>query len=266
MKKRFETTLPLAGALLVCAGVAWGQDKPAGYPNKAIRIISSVQPGAGGDTMARIVAQIISDKWGTNVVVDNRSGAGGTIASELVARSTPDGYTLYSQGESLLIQGATKRVPFDAPELVGTTAQPALVGKGAGYEVFAVRWPSFGDVHGEGLLLVPTGTKVADVVAIPDADQTPEQLVGLATGIPAASQFARRLAESGCRACRSSSRICSKPRAVSAGVTTTSKVVMIFSLLWCVPCGASACMRARASGIGGWFSRAPRPAVCRRNV
>jgi dienelactone hydrolase len=91
------------------------------------------------------------------------------------------------------------RVPFEAPELVGTTAQPALVGRGKGYEVFAVRWPAFGDVHGEGLLLVPTGKKVADVVAIPDADQTPEQIVGLMEGVPAESQFARRLAESGCR-------------------------------------------------------------------
>jgi dienelactone hydrolase len=93
------------------------------------------------------------------------------------------------------------RVSFDAPELVGTTAQPALVGKGDGYEIFAVRWPAFGDVHGEGLLLVPTGDrkKVADVVAIPDADQTPEQIVGLVDGVPKESQFARRLAESGCR-------------------------------------------------------------------
>ena len=92
------------------------------------------------------------------------------------------------------------RVPFDAPELVATTAQPALVGRGTGYEVFAVRWPSVGRVHGEGLLLVPTGKKkVADVVAIPDADQTPEQLVGLMPGVPEKSQFARRLAESGCR-------------------------------------------------------------------
>jgi dienelactone hydrolase len=92
------------------------------------------------------------------------------------------------------------RVPFDAPELVGTTAQRALVGKGDGYEVFAVRWPAFGDVHGEGLLLVPTGKKpVAHLVAIPDADQTPEQIVGLVKGVPRESQFARRLAESGCR-------------------------------------------------------------------
>jgi dienelactone hydrolase len=91
------------------------------------------------------------------------------------------------------------RVPFDGPELVGTTAQPALVGRGAGYEIFAVRWPAFGDVHGEGLLLVPTGKKAADVVAIPDADQLPEQFVGLVPGVPAEAQFARRLAESGCR-------------------------------------------------------------------
>ncbi|MBT4498916.1 MAG: hypothetical protein HOC74_14400, partial [Gemmatimonadetes bacterium] len=63
------------------------------------------------------------------------------------------------------------RVRFEAPELIGTTEQSALVGRGEGYEVFAVRWPAFGDVYGEGLLLVPTkGEPVADVVAIPDAD------------------------------------------------------------------------------------------------
>jgi dienelactone hydrolase len=92
------------------------------------------------------------------------------------------------------------RVPFDAPELVDTTDRPALVGRDDAFEAFAVRWPSVGDVHGEGLLLVPTGRpKVADVVAIPDADQTPEQVSGLAAGVAAESQFARRLAESGCR-------------------------------------------------------------------
>jgi len=92
------------------------------------------------------------------------------------------------------------RVPFEAPELVGTTDRPALIGRGEGYEVYAVRWPAFGDVHGEGLLLVPTGrAKAADVVAVPDAGQTPEQLAGLAPGVQPASQFARRLAEGGCR-------------------------------------------------------------------
>jgi dienelactone hydrolase/type 1 glutamine amidotransferase/nicotinamidase-related amidase len=92
------------------------------------------------------------------------------------------------------------RIPFDGPELVGTTAQPALVGKGDGFDVYAIRWPAFGDVHGEGLLLAPTGRKpVADLVAIPDADQLPEQIAGLVEGVPPESQFARRLAEAGCR-------------------------------------------------------------------
>jgi dienelactone hydrolase len=92
------------------------------------------------------------------------------------------------------------RMPFDAPELVGTTAEPALVGRADTYDVYAARWPAFGDVTGEGLLLVPTrGKPVADVVAVPDAGQSPEQLAGLVEGVAPESQLARRLAESGCR-------------------------------------------------------------------
>jgi len=92
------------------------------------------------------------------------------------------------------------RVPLDGFELAGTTAQPALLAEGNGYQVFTVRWAAFGEVHGEGLLLVPTGReRAAEVIALPDADQTPEMLAGLTGGVPAASQFARRLAEAGCR-------------------------------------------------------------------
>jgi dienelactone hydrolase len=91
------------------------------------------------------------------------------------------------------------RVTFDAPELLGTTVAPALVARGANYQVFAVRWPAFGDVTGEGLLLTPLRKPLADVIAIADADQTPEMLAGLAPGVPVESQFARRLCESGCR-------------------------------------------------------------------
>ncbi len=92
------------------------------------------------------------------------------------------------------------RVSFDALELLGTTSQPAMVGQGAGYKVFAVRWPVIGDIHGEGLLLTPVNREpVADVIAIPDADLTPEAIAGLIEGIPPSSQYARRLAESGCR-------------------------------------------------------------------
>lgn len=92
------------------------------------------------------------------------------------------------------------RAPLIELELAATTSQPALLGKGKQYEIFKVRWPAFGDVYGEGLLLEPAGGKMlAQVIAIPDADQTPEQLVGLAEGIPPQLQFARRLAEQGYR-------------------------------------------------------------------
>ena len=61
-----------------------------------------------------------------------------------------------------------------------------------------MRWPVFEGVFGEGLFLEPKGPPVACVVAIPDADQTPEMLAGLAPGLAPERQFARRLAENGC--------------------------------------------------------------------
>ena len=75
----------------------------------------------------------------------------------------------------------------------------AHVATGDGFRAYTVRWPVFRGVEGEGLLLVPTAAPVADVVALPDCDWTPEMLVGLQPGIPSEAQFARRLAESGCR-------------------------------------------------------------------
>jgi dienelactone hydrolase len=85
-------------------------------------------------------------------------------------------------------------------EVTATPGQSSPRGRGQNYEVYAVRWPAFGDVTGEGLLLTPAhGLPIANVIAIPDADQTPEQLAGLTGGISPESQFARRLAESGCR-------------------------------------------------------------------
>ena len=92
------------------------------------------------------------------------------------------------------------RVPAAPPELLATPRHSSLVASGSGYEVHAIRWAAIAGVHGEGLLLQPTGRDpLASVVAIPDADQTPEQLVGLAPGLPPDAQFARKLAEQGCR-------------------------------------------------------------------
>jgi dienelactone hydrolase len=92
-----------------------------------------------------------------------------------------------------------ERVPFADLELIASLSQSARIAAGSGYRVLTVRWPVLRGVHGEGLLLQPDGQPAADVVALADCDQTPEQLVGLAPGLEPSAQFARRLAESGCR-------------------------------------------------------------------
>ena len=90
-----------------------------------------------------------------------------------------------------------ERLSFESPLLEATVAQSALVASGTGYKVYTVRWPVLEGVDGEGLLLEPDGQAVASVVALPDADWTPEMLVGLTPGVPPRAQFARRLAEIG---------------------------------------------------------------------
>lgn len=77
--------------------------------------------------------------------------------------------------------------------------QPAILATSDTFDVLAVRWPVCGEIEGEGLLLLPKGEIRGNVIAIPDASQTPEQLVGLEEGIPEIDQFARRLAENGIR-------------------------------------------------------------------
>lgn len=64
------------------------------YPAKPIRVMVPYAPGSTTDTLARFVSQHLTEQWGQAVVVDNRAGAGGNIATELVAHAAPDGYTL----------------------------------------------------------------------------------------------------------------------------------------------------------------------------
>ena len=66
----------------------------SGFPSKPVRLVVGFVPGGGADTAARLAAQKLYESWGQQVVVDNRAGAGGNTAAEIVAKSTPDGYTL----------------------------------------------------------------------------------------------------------------------------------------------------------------------------
>ena len=92
------------------------------------------------------------------------------------------------------------RTAFAGLQLDGTTATSSLVGQTDRITIHAVSWPAFRDVTGTGLLLEPRGRDVmANVVAIPDSGQIPEQIAGLSLGLTPELQYARRLAESGCR-------------------------------------------------------------------
>jgi len=89
------------------------------------------------------------------------------------------------------------RVAFSSPDVIEGDGHPRF--DGDAIEVRSVRWPAFGDVTGEGLRIAPRGGGASRglAVVIPDADQTPEQLAGLAPGLPPERQLARRLAEGG---------------------------------------------------------------------
>jgi len=101
------------------------------------------------------------------------------------------------------------RLPFAAPEIVVGVGSDSVIAQSEKFTVQAIRWPVLSDpspqgaglpsIYGEGLLLTPKGDVVANMIVLPDADQTPEQMCGLAEGIAEESQVARHLAEAGCR-------------------------------------------------------------------
>ncbi|MDD4017564.1 MAG: hypothetical protein PHV28_06425 [Kiritimatiellae bacterium] len=90
------------------------------------------------------------------------------------------------------------RVPFNDLELPGTTGHDSKLAETGVCAIHAVRWPVLAGVNGEGLLLEPKEKVKARIIVVPDADQTPEMLAGLAEGVAPVSQVALRLARLGC--------------------------------------------------------------------
>lgn len=105
-----------------CAGAVFASmlhaaqsaDSAATYPNKPIRMIVPFAAGAGTDTTARTIAQKLGEKWGHQVVVDNRTGAGGAIGVDFTAKANPDGYTICIISASISVNTATNpSLPYD---------------------------------------------------------------------------------------------------------------------------------------------------------
>ncbi|MEO1982957.1 MAG: dienelactone hydrolase family protein, partial [Fuerstiella sp.] len=108
-----------------------------------------------------------------------------------------------------ILGGRDERMSFDSPEIVATVDDRGVVAAGDRFKAYEIRWPVLADpaptaknlasIYGEGLLLIPKGTSIGNVVAIPDADQSPEQICGFVDGVPPEAQFARRAVEAGFR-------------------------------------------------------------------
>ena len=87
---RLNAVLSLLAALCLPVSAAVAQD----YPTKPVTLVVPFPPGGGNDALARVVAERLSRTLGQQVVVENRGGAGGTIATRAVSKSAPDGYTI----------------------------------------------------------------------------------------------------------------------------------------------------------------------------
>lgn len=118
-------------ALALAGAAAQAQERPAGYPKKPIRIVIGIAPGGGLDTMTRLGAQKLSERWGQSVIVDNRPGGGTVIGMDLVAQAQPDGYTLLGASDTLMLNGVLKRAAFDVRKafipIVQLTTQPYVL-------------------------------------------------------------------------------------------------------------------------------------------
>jgi len=101
--KHLLYSLPLAAIVPAVAAPAMAQS----YPSKPIRVIVPFSPGGGTDILARILAPKLSERLGQPIIVENRLGAAGTVATEFTARSAPDGHTLQVGSTSEIGIGAT---------------------------------------------------------------------------------------------------------------------------------------------------------------
>src|ERR1700720_475022 len=95
-------TAKLLRLLAVCALALASSEALAQYPSRPIKLIVPIPAGGAPDIAARVIGQKLSELLGTPIVVDNHAGSNGNIAGDMVAKSTPDGYTLLLGPDSLM--------------------------------------------------------------------------------------------------------------------------------------------------------------------
>lgn len=112
--RRFSAKVLMAITCASSAALAHAQATGPAYPTKPVRLILGPGPGSVADGLTRVVAAALSEMWGQQVIVENRSGAGNTIAPAIVAKSAPDGYSLHRCGVGDTIAPALyKKLSYD---------------------------------------------------------------------------------------------------------------------------------------------------------
>jgi tripartite-type tricarboxylate transporter receptor subunit TctC len=105
---------------VLCAGLAAASPFQAlaqAYPSKPVRFLVGFPPGTSVDILGRVVAQKLNEAWQQPVIVDNRPGAAGNLAAEAVAKSPPDGYTLFFANNGIAVSAALyRKLPFNPLE------------------------------------------------------------------------------------------------------------------------------------------------------
>jgi tripartite-type tricarboxylate transporter receptor subunit TctC len=116
MSSMFHRLIPLIGLAALCAAQAAFPQAAKNYPDKPVRVIIGYSPGGLPDTIARLVGQKLNERWGQQFVVENRPGANGIVAAELVAKASPDGYTLLMTDNSTTAINPFiySKLPYDA--------------------------------------------------------------------------------------------------------------------------------------------------------
>ena len=116
---RFMTCRHLLCSVFILSAVVWSEltttAAAAEYPIKPIRVVVGFPPGGATDIFARMLSAHLTQAWGQTVVVDNRGGAGGTIAADMVSKAAPDGYTLMMvpSGPFTVSASTYENLPYD---------------------------------------------------------------------------------------------------------------------------------------------------------
>ncbi len=116
--RRFSALIYLGAIALALTATssASAQENPAKYPTRAIHIIVGFTPGGGNDIIARIIGQKLQESLGQPVIIENKPGGGAIVATEYVAKSTPDGYTLLvgASGAMAINPAVYAKLPYDS--------------------------------------------------------------------------------------------------------------------------------------------------------